>query len=66
MGSQPPSRRSSVISVSLPAGDKPPDSLSLGPSDDDGGAPNSRQSSVPQDGSHAHRYAKVCRRIVRD
>ncbi|EPY72942.1 calcium channel, voltage-dependent, L type, alpha 1F subunit [Camelus ferus] len=55
MGSQPPSRRSSVISVSLPAGDKPPDALSLGPSDDDGGVPNSRQSSVPQAGSHAHR-----------
>ncbi|TEA16940.1 hypothetical protein DBR06_SOUSAS20910048, partial [Sousa chinensis] len=55
VGSQPPSRRSSVISVSLPAWDKPPDSLSLGPSDDDGGAPNSRQSSVPQAGSHAHR-----------
>uniref|UniRef100_A0A452DLC8 Voltage-dependent L-type calcium channel subunit alpha n=1 Tax=Capra hircus TaxID=9925 RepID=A0A452DLC8_CAPHI len=55
MGSQPTSRRSSVISVSLPVGDKPPDSLSPGPSDDDGGAPNSRQSNVPQSGSHAHR-----------
>lgn len=56
MGSQPPSRKSSLISVSLPTGDKLPDSLSLGPSDDDMGAPNSRQSSVPQAGSHAHRY----------
>uniref|UniRef100_A0A4W2E687 Voltage-dependent L-type calcium channel subunit alpha n=1 Tax=Bos indicus x Bos taurus TaxID=30522 RepID=A0A4W2E687_BOBOX len=35
--------------------DRPPDSLSPGPSDDDGGAPNSRQSNVPQSGSHAHR-----------
>uniref|UniRef100_A0A452S9T5 Voltage-dependent L-type calcium channel subunit alpha n=1 Tax=Ursus americanus TaxID=9643 RepID=A0A452S9T5_URSAM len=55
MGSQPPSRRSSVISVSLPVGDRPPDSLSLGPSDDDGGAPNSRQPSGLQAGSHGHR-----------
>uniref|UniRef100_A0A8C7EMT2 Voltage-dependent L-type calcium channel subunit alpha n=1 Tax=Neovison vison TaxID=452646 RepID=A0A8C7EMT2_NEOVI len=55
MGSQPPSRRSSMISVSLPVGDRPPDSLSLGPSDDDGGAPNSRQPSGPQAGSHGHR-----------
>lgn len=58
MGSQPPSRRSSVISVSLPVGDRPPDSLSLGPSDDDGGAPNSRQPSGLQAGSHGHRYGQ--------
>lgn len=58
MGFQPPSRRSSLISVSLPTGNKLPDSLSLGPSDDDAGAPNSRQSSVPQAGSHAHRYGQ--------
>ncbi|KAI5135332.1 Voltage-Dependent L-Type Calcium Channel Subunit Alpha-1F [Manis pentadactyla] len=37
MGSQPPSRRNSMISVSLPAGNRLPDSLSLGPSEDDGG-----------------------------
>ncbi|XP_075394260.1 voltage-dependent L-type calcium channel subunit alpha-1F isoform X2 [Tenrec ecaudatus] len=54
-GSQPPSRRSSMISVSLPAGDKLPDSLSLGPSDDDGIAPNSRSSNVLQAGSHTCR-----------
>lgn len=58
MGSLPPSRKSSLISVSLPTGDKLPDSLSLGPSDDDMGAPNSRQSIVPQAGSHAHRYGQ--------
>ncbi|XP_037368962.1 voltage-dependent L-type calcium channel subunit alpha-1F isoform X2 [Talpa occidentalis] len=55
VGSQPPSRRSTMISVSLPSGDRLPDLLSLGPSDDSGGSPNSRQSSVPQAGSHAHR-----------
>ncbi|XP_004713266.1 voltage-dependent L-type calcium channel subunit alpha-1F [Echinops telfairi] len=54
-GSQPPSRRSSMISASLPVGDKLPDSLSLGPSDDDGVAPNSRPSSVLQAGSHTWR-----------
>ncbi|XP_066212111.1 voltage-dependent L-type calcium channel subunit alpha-1F isoform X4 [Saccopteryx leptura] len=56
MGSQAPSRRSSVISVSLPTGDKLPDSLSLGPGDDDGGASTSRKSSVSQAGSHAHSF----------
>ncbi|XP_004690092.1 PREDICTED: voltage-dependent L-type calcium channel subunit alpha-1F isoform X2 [Condylura cristata] len=52
---QPPSRRSSMISVSLPSGDRLPDLLSLGPSDDSWGWANSRQPSVPQAGSHAHR-----------
>ncbi|XP_036772752.2 voltage-dependent L-type calcium channel subunit alpha-1F isoform X2 [Manis pentadactyla] len=55
MGSQPPSRRNSMISVSLPAGNRLPDSLSLGPSEDDGGAPDSRQSSVSQAGFHTYR-----------
>ena len=58
MDSQLPSHRSSVISVSPPTGDKLPHSLSLGPSDDNGVAPNSRQSSVPQAGSHAQRYGQ--------
>ncbi|XP_017527195.1 voltage-dependent L-type calcium channel subunit alpha-1F isoform X2 [Manis javanica] len=55
MGSQPPSRRNSMISVSLHAGNRLPDSLSLGPSEDDGGTPDSRQSSVPQAGFHTYR-----------
>ncbi|KAL4695764.1 hypothetical protein H8959_000859 [Pygathrix nigripes] len=55
MVSQPPSRRGSRISVSLPVGDRLPDSLSLGPSDDDRGTPTSSQPSVPQAGSNTHR-----------
>nr|XP_026262466.1 voltage-dependent L-type calcium channel subunit alpha-1F isoform X1 [Urocitellus parryii] len=55
MESQPPSRRNSRISVSLPVGSKNPDSLSLGPSDDDGRASNSGQPSVNPAGSHNQR-----------
>ncbi|XP_023055659.1 voltage-dependent L-type calcium channel subunit alpha-1F, partial [Piliocolobus tephrosceles] len=54
MVSQPPSRRGSRISVSLPVGDRLPDSLSLGPSDDDRGTPTSSQPSGPQAGSNTH------------
>ncbi|KAG8520809.1 Voltage-dependent L-type calcium channel subunit alpha-1F, partial [Galemys pyrenaicus] len=57
--SQPPSRRSSLISLSLPSGDTLPDPPSPGPSDDSGRAPNSRKSSVPQTGSHAHRSSRA-------
>uniref|UniRef100_A0A8I3WIS2 Synaptophysin n=1 Tax=Callithrix jacchus TaxID=9483 RepID=A0A8I3WIS2_CALJA len=55
MVSQPPSRRGSRISVSMPVGDRLPDSLSLGPSEDDRGTPTSSQPSVSQTGSHTYR-----------
>jgi hypothetical protein len=45
--------------VSLPVKEKLPDSLSTGPSDDDGLAPNSRQPSVIQAGSQPHRYGQA-------
>ncbi|XP_077001970.1 voltage-dependent L-type calcium channel subunit alpha-1F isoform X2 [Tamandua tetradactyla] len=49
MDSQPPSHHSSMISVSLAVGDRLPDSLSIGPSD------NSKQFSVLQAGAYTHR-----------
>ncbi|XP_037677401.1 voltage-dependent L-type calcium channel subunit alpha-1F [Choloepus didactylus] len=55
MDSQPPSHQSSMVSVSPAVGDRLPDSLSHAPSDD------SKQSSVPQAGSHTHRRSsEVC------
>ncbi|ERE64227.1 voltage-dependent L-type calcium channel subunit alpha-1F [Cricetulus griseus] len=53
--SQPQSRWNSRISVSLPLREKLPDSLSPGPSDDDGVAPSSKQPSVLQAGSQPQR-----------
>ncbi|KAM7339274.1 hypothetical protein ACRRTK_002758 [Alexandromys fortis] len=53
--SQAQSRWSSRISRSLPVREKLPDSLSPGPSDDDGVVANSKQPSVLQAGSQPHR-----------